>query len=137
MSRVFRSIALCLCALIAISSIPVFAIENASDQIHRYDITVFESNNRIAVDFDVSSYDIMDCMGAESIAVYYKDGSRWIFLDEKTRDNNGMSHTNTSGFTNTIYFDGDSGCDYKVVVEIFAENDEGYDSRIKTCYISL
>ena len=137
MSRIFRCITLCLCALVAVCSVPVFAIENASDLISQYDITVSESNNQITVDFEILSYSIIDCMGAESIAVYYKDGSRWIFLDEKTRDNNGMSRANTSGFTNTIYFDGDSGYDYKVVVEIFAENEEGYDSRIKTCYISL
>ena len=137
MGRFFRSIALCLCALVAISSIPIFAIENVSDLICQYEVTVYESNNLIAVEFDVSSLYTMDCMGAESIAVYYKDGNRWIFLDEKTRDNNGMSRTNATSFSNTICFDGDSGNDYKVVVEIFAENDEGYDSRIQTFYISL
>lgn len=137
--RRFLSLAfLCLVFMLSCSSMPIYAAESASNQIDSYSIDVYESEDgQIAIEFAVYGSSIMDKIGAESIAVYYKDGTRWIFLDENTRDNNGMSRTNASGFTNTIYFDGDSGYDYKVVVEIFAENDEGYDSRIKTCYISL
>ena len=138
MRRAFRFVSLYLSILIVFASIPVFAAEQASDQIYRYSIDVYETNDgRIAIDFDVVGTDTMNRIGAESIAVYYRDGSRWIFLGENTRDNNGMSRANTSSFTNTIYFDGDSGYDYKIVVEVFAENNEGYDSRIKTYYISL
>lgn len=138
MNRIIRTASLFLSLFFILTAIPVFAAETASGQINSYYIDVYESDDgQIAVELDVIGSGTMDHIGAESIAVYYKDGTRWIFFDEKTRDNSGMSRSNEKTFTNTIYYDVDSGCDYKVVVEIFAENDEGYDSRIKTCYISL
>jgi len=138
MNRIIRTASLFLSFFFILTATPVFAAETASGQIDSYYIDVYESDDgQIAIEFDVIGSGTMDYIGAESIAVYYKDGTRWIFLDENTRDNSGMSRSNTYSFTNTIYYDGDSGYDYKVVVEIFAENDEGYDSRIKTFYISL
>lgn len=138
MNRYIRVFSLCLTIILVCSFTPVSAIESASEQLDGYFIDVHESTHgQIAVDCSVYGSGIMDRIGAENITVYYKDGNQWMFLAEKTRDNNGMSHTNATSFSNTIYFDGDSGNDYKVVVEVFAENDEGYDSRIQTFYISL
>ena len=42
----------------------------------------------------------------------------------------GASHTNS------IYFDSEKGVEYKVVVTIFAEDDDGRDSRSKTFYVT-
>lgn len=47
-----------------------------------------------------------------------------------------MSDRNSRGYINTIYIDGEVGSYYKVIVTIFAEDENGRDAREETFYVT-
>lgn len=77
----------------------------------------------------------MDRIGCESIEVYENVNGRWSWVDSLDEDDTGMSEINARKFANTIYIDGDIGVSYKVVATIFAEHDNGRDTRSETFYV--
>lgn len=114
-----------------------FAAETrASRQISIYSMNVTPITGMLDVKFSVTANGPANKLGCESIYVYEKSGSRWDFVDSKDEDDPGMSRTDYYAHRNNIYFDSESGVEYKVVVTIFAENDEGRDTRTKTFYVT-
>lgn len=112
----------------------VSAMARASDQISSYDIDVAPFSDEIEVYFSVFGAGPMNKIGCESIYVYeVGDLTPVESFDEY---DTGMSRRNGASHTNSIYFDSEKGVEYKVVVTIFAEDDDGRDSRSKTFYVT-
>lgn len=77
----------------------------------------------------------MNRIGCENIVVYEDANGQWNKVASLDEDDSGMSGVNSRSFGNTIYIDGDNGRSYKVVVAIFAEDNNGRDSREETFYV--
>ena len=121
-------------AVIFMFTMSVSAMARASDQIGSYDIDVAPFSDEIEVYFSVFGAAMMNKIGCESIYVYeVGDLTPVESFDEYDA---GMSRRNGSSHTNSIYFDSEKGVEYKVVVTIFAEDDDGRDSRSKTFYVT-
>ena len=120
-------------ALSLIMSVSVFASARASDQIGLHSITVYSnSGGQIGIYFTIEGTGKMTNIGAESITIYEKFGNLWLTVASYDRNDTGMSTSNAFEYGNTIYYNGTTGTEYKVVVTVFAENSAGYDSRSKT-----
>lgn len=132
----FTSIILVVTALF-ILTVPVFAVQYASNQIDSYTINVECGTNTIDVKFSVSGNAVMDKIGCESICIYEKIGARWKYSDNLSlfENNSGMSKYNSALYKNTIYCSKSSATEYKVVVTVFAEDSQGRDTRTKTFYV--
>ena len=116
---------------------PAFAAETRSSvQINSYSMTVTPVTNTLNVKFSVTGNGIMNKLGCESIKVYEQSGSRWVLTETWDEDDTGMSRSNSYAQVNTIYCDGETDVEYKVVVTIFAENDAGRDTRSQTFYVT-
>ena len=121
-------------AVIFMFTMSVSAMARASDQIGSYDIDVAPFSAEIEVYFSVFGAGPMNKIGCESIYVYeVGDLTPVESFDEYDA---GMSRRNGFSHTNSIYFDSEKGVEYKVVVTIFAEDDDGRDSRSKTFYVT-
>ena len=119
------------------SCLTINAAEQASDYINEYTIEVTPmGDGDIAIDFSVTSTDVMTKLGAECITVYYRSGIRWVFAGEYTREESGMYGSNRTEFSNTICFHGTEGTYYKIQVEVFAEDTTGSDSAFQTFYVT-
>lgn len=113
-----------------------FAAETrASDQISSYRMNAVVRNGSIIVEFSVRGNGRMEKLGCQSIYIYEKNGNSWSFVESILEDDDGMSKTNSSSHTNTIYCGYEAGTEYKVVVTVFAENSAGRDARTKTFYV--
>ena len=115
-----------------------FAAARASSQIDIYtmDATAI-GGGKIAIMFSVTGTNIMKRLGAESIYVYERDVVGWKIADSFDADDPGMSKYNATKYGNTVYFNGESGKEYKIIVTIFAEDKNGEsDSRSKTFSIT-
>lgn len=122
---------------IFILAIPALAVETrASDQITLYNMAVTPISGMIDVKFSVTGAGIVNKLGCQSIYVYKKSGSNWIYVDSRTEDDDGMSRENFHAHKNNIDLNSESGVEYKVVVTIYAENDEGRDTRTKVFYVT-
>lgn len=133
-----KAIAL-LFALICIMSLatPVFATSTrASDQIKMYRIDTIVTEGAINIEFSITGKVIMNKLGCESIDIYRKDETVWVYDSGKTEDDYGMSLTNRGNHGNTITLSGTAGTEYKVIVTVFAEDDAGRDTRSKTFYVT-
>lgn len=114
-----------------------FAAEaRSSKQISSYNITVTPATNSLLVGFSINGSGIVSKLGCESITIYEKSGSRWIFVDSWDENDSGMSRSNGYTYKNTIYCNSESGVEYKVAVTVFAENDDGRDTRTQTFYVT-
>lgn len=123
---------ICIIALI----IPTFAIETrASDQIRIYHMNVDPIAGSLSVQFSVTGNGHMNKLGCESIKVYEKSNSRWVLTESLNEDDDGMSRSGVSQ-KNTIYCNSSANVEYKVVVTIYAEDDNGRDSRTQTFYVT-
>lgn len=111
-----------------------FAITaRASEQISSYTTSATPlSDGDIKISFKVYGTAMMDELGAEEITVYRHSGSNWVEVDYYDRNDSGMTSTNTSRHSGSVTFNGTSGVEYKVEITIFAEDENGYDSRTKT-----
>lgn len=133
-----RAISLIL-ALICIMSliIPTFAVNTrASDQISIYRMDTIVTEGAINIEFSITGKVIMKKIGCESIYIYKKVGTAWIYDDDKTENDPGMSVTKRGHLGNTITFSGTAGVEYMVVVTVFAEDDNARDTRSKTFYVT-
>ena len=133
MKSVKRCVSLILaCALLVATS--SFAAARASAQIDIYEINAKATGNgRIAIMFSVIGSNFMEQIGAESIFIYERAAIGWDLAERYNKDDPGMSANNAVKFGNTIYFDGESGKEYRIIVTIFAEDKDGEsDSRSKT-----
>lgn len=128
-----------LCAVICCLTLVTSALaidERSSELIRQYSISSTVSGETINVDFSVSTYQPMNHLGCESISVYKKEGTRWVYVDGKSENASGMSKAGSLRHSNTISFACVSGAEYKVDVTIFAEDSNGRDTRSKTTYLT-
>lgn len=118
-------------------SVPAFAAENrASDQISRHDIKVTPIDGQIAIKASIYGNGFMNKLGCESIYLYEQYGSVWISHEWYLEDDYNMYNTNSVGYAANHYFDSEPGVRYKVVITMFAENDEGRDTIEETFYVT-
>lgn len=115
-----------------------FAAARASSQIDIYTMDVTSAGGgKIAIMFSVTGTNVMKRLGAESIYVYERDIIGWKVAEKFDVDDPDMTKYNATKYGNTIYFNGESGEEYKVIVTIFAEDKNGdSDSRSKTFSIT-
>lgn len=120
------------CALFTATSIP--ALARASSQIDAYYMDVTSTGNgEIAIMFSVTGNGMMDRLGAESIRIFERGTYGWELADSFDEDDPNMVGTNSPKYGNTVYFQGEPGEQYQVIVTIFAEDENGdSDSRSKT-----
>jgi len=116
--------------------IPAFATAKASNQIYMYDIAVTPVSGTLNIKFSINAKAKMNEIGCESIYIYKKSGSSWVLVDSLDENDSGMSRSDTYSHKNTIYYDSESGVEYKVVVTVFAEDDSARDSRSRTSYVT-
>ena len=131
-SYTFLFTIICLIGLL----IPVAsAAESASDQIMSWGIDVTFGDGTIDVEFGITGNGTMNKLGCEYIYVYKKNGSAWDDYTYRTEYNTGMSKYNSAFHANLIEIPCDDSAEYKVVVTVFAEDDEGRDSRTDVFYL--
>ena len=123
------------CATICMMTMTLQAFARASDQLEDYWMEAGTSNGQIYVEFMVAGTGSMDRIGCESIKVYENANGRWDEIESRGEFDSGMSQMNARKHSNTIYIDGEIGGYYKVVVTIFAEDENGRDSREETFYV--
>lgn len=132
----FTSIILVLIALFVLT-IPAFAVQCSSDQIKAFSIDVTCGTSTIDVSFSVTGNIYMEKIGCESIDVYEKVGTKWVYSNmlSLSENDSGMSKFNSYSHKNTIYCNKSSATEYKVAVTVFAEDGQGRDTRTKTFYV--
>ena len=110
-----------------------YATTRASDQICSYSAEGAAcGNGKIAIVFSIEGTGFMNSLGASKIRIYEQSGRlAGYFL----KSDEGMTATNKVSHGATMYFYGTSGVEYEIVVTVFAENDNGSDSRSITFYV--
>lgn len=132
-----RKLSIFLAAIILVLSLPIIAFARASEQIASYYIYALAARNGgIAVEFSIEGAGRMNKLGAESIRVYENRGTYWSLVEYPQEDDPGMSATNEFAHGGTIYCNGTAGVEYKVAVTVFAENNDGRDTRTQTFYVT-
>ena len=87
--------------------------------------------------FTVTAPRFMEELGAESICVYERATLGWDLVEIMDKDDSGMTAHDAMRHGTTVYFNGESGKEYRIVVTIFAEDKDGEsDSRSKTFSIT-
>ncbi len=134
-NKIIAFICAAICTVMLV--IPAFAANTrASDQIRAYMMDTIVTEGAINIEFSMTGKHIMDKLGCESIYIYKKVGTAWVYNSSKTEDDTGMSASNKGYHGNTISLSGSAGVEYMVVVTVFAENDAGRDTRSQTFYVT-
>lgn len=112
-----------------------FAATRASEQIRSHSITVTANKGgEIAIEVSVTGIGLMNQIGIEEILIY-ENGTRLVKSFNK--DDSGMFKRNATSYSNSIYFNGETGTEYWVEVTVFAEDMNGTsDSRSKTVVLT-
>lgn len=132
-----RNILALVLVIAIVLSVPVFAVEDrASDQISRHDIRVTPMDGQIVIKASIYGNGPMNKLGCESIYLYKQYGSVWISNEWLLEDDYNMYNTNSAGHAANYFFDSEPGVRYKVVITMFAENDEGRDTIEETFYVT-
>ena len=132
-----RNILALVLVIAIVLSVPVFAVEDrASDQISRHDIRVTPMDGQIVIRASIYGNGPMNKLGCESIYLYKQYGSVWISNEWLLEDDYNMYNTNSAGHAANYFFDSEPGVRYKVVITMFAENDEGRDTIEETFYVT-
>lgn len=134
--RRLRILSLMLIAAMLLS-LSAFAVsDRASDQLASHTISISTTPGQIYVYASVVGTGSMSKIGCESIVVYRQVGSYWVIDYSYDEDDDHMSSTNTPAYAYTHYFNSIEGAYYMVEVTVFAEDDEGRDTRSKTVYLT-
>ena len=124
-------------AVVMLLSVPAFAIGyRASDQLAKHSISILADPGEIYIYTSVTGTDTMNKIGCESIVVYRQVGSYWVIDYSYDEDDDNMSNTNSMFYTYSHFLDSIEGAYYMVEVTVFAEDDEGRDTRSKTVYLT-
>lgn len=91
-----------------------------------------EGNGQFSITFSVYGTGKMTRIGAKSIVISEKVGSRWSEVISYDQYDSGMSRTNATSYANTIYFNGDIGTEYRFEVTVFAQDSSGSDTESET-----
>lgn len=118
---------------------PAYAATNASAQISSYSMSATPvSGGQIAIEFSITGAYQMAVIGAKTISIYEYHSTYWSYVDGYTQYDDGMTRTNAFNYGNSIYFDGESGTEYRIYVQVFAEDSSGAsDSRSETFYVTV
>ena len=137
MRRAKSILSFCVFICMMMMFLPTHATEmRASEQIRSYGINVTSSSGEIDVQVTVRGIGTSSKLGCESIEVYEDTNGRWKEVESLDEFDEGMSDRNSRGYINTIYIDGEVGSYYKVIVTIFAEDENGRDAREETFYVT-
>ena len=122
-------------------SIPAFAYSDidyrASEQIMSYYInTTAAGDGEIAISVSIDGTGKMTRIGAKRIVIYNKINNVWALADSMSQNDPGMSSSNAYFHSNTIFYSGKSGTEYKIEVTVFAQDSSGSDSRTQTFYVT-
>lgn len=124
-------------AVVMLLSVPAFAIGyRASDQLAIHTISISANPGEIYIYTSVTGTDTMNKIGCESIEIYRQVGSYWVTDYAYDEDDDHMSNTNSMFYTYSHSFNSIEGAYYMVEVTVFAEDDEGRDTRSKTVYLT-
>lgn len=124
-------------AVVMLLSVPAFAIGyRASDQLAAHTISISANPGEIYIYTSVTGTDTMNKIGCESIEIYRQVGSYWVTDYAYDEDDDNMSFSNLPYYVHSHYFNSIEGAYYMVEVTVFAEDDEGRDTRSKTVYLT-
>ena len=148
MKKTFVRICAAILVLCMVSSLPTFAasatnrpesesVLRASEYISSFAIDVTrEWNGQLAITFSVIGTGRMSRIGAKSIEISEKVGNSWNEVVSYDQYDSGMSKTNTVTYANTIFFNGEIGTKYRIVVTIFSQGSTGSDSETETFIVT-
>ena len=115
-------------AAIMLLSIPSFAVDTrASEQIHMH---------IVYVEATIYGTEIMDKIGCQSIHIFEDDNGWWSLCYSLFEDDEDMSSTDTFVHDYTNTFESEVGVDYHVLITVFAENENGRDTRTYEYYVT-
>lgn len=137
MKRIKRCLPILLvCALLMATT--SFATVKASEQLARYNIYAASmGNGKIGIDVSVTATGIMKEVGVQNIFIYKLGTYGYELVESYDKDDPGMIATNTWEYVDTIYYQGETGEDYQVVVSIYAKDtNNNSDSRSRSFNIT-
>ena len=124
-------------AAIMLLSIPSFAVDTrASEQIHIHIVYAEAEPGHIYVEATIYGTEIMDKIGCQSINIYKDDNGWWSLCYSLFEDDEGMSSEDTYGHIYADTFESEVGVDYHVLITVFAENENGRDTRTYEYYVT-
>lgn len=135
--KIKRFLSLTLVCLL-FASTTAFASTKASEQIAWYDLDARAiGGGEIAIKTSITATNIMQEIGVLRINVFTWGDYGLELVESYDKDDTGMTSINSGAYNNTIYFSGEAGKTYQIVVSVFAEDkDGGSDSRSKTFSIT-
>lgn len=129
MKRLFQLVTVFICLNLLFLTVSA-ASDRASQQIRSYRMDAYAASSReICIEFSVTGVGVMKELGAEKIAIYEKDGSKWNLVNSLHRDDLDMTASNTYTYGNSFSCKVASGNEYRVNVTIFAEDKGGNSDR--------
>lgn len=124
-------------AAVMLLSIPSFATDTrASEQIHMHLVYAVAEPGQIYVEASIYGNGIMDKIGCQSINIYEDDNGWWSLCYSLFEDDEDMSSEDTYGHIYANTFESEVGVDYYVLITVFAENENGRDSRTYEYYVT-
>ena len=129
-----RIVSIVLIIALVISTSAFATNTRASDQLIKYSANANIDEGSINVTVYVLGAIDATKAGCEELKIYKKVGSSWIRYVSLDEDDADMS-VNSRDYLHTHQFDAVDGVEYKVDVTIFAENNDGRDTRDFTFYI--
>ena len=91
---------------------------------------------QIYVEASIYGNGIMDKIGCQSIHIFEDDNGWWSLCYSLFEDDEGMSSEDTYGHIYANTFESEVGVDYYVLITVFAENENGRDTRTYEYYVT-
>lgn len=124
-------------AAIMLLSIPSFAADTrASEQIHMHLVYAVAEPGQIYVEASIYGNGIMDKIGCQNLQILKMTDSGWELYVSLFEDDEGMSSEDTYGHIYAETFESEVGVEYYVLVTVFAENENGRDTRTYEYYVT-
>ena len=118
-------------------TIPSFAAEpRASEQIHMHIVYAEAEPGHIYVEATIYGTEIMDKIGCQNLQILKMTDSGWELYVSLFENDEGMSSEDTFVHDYTNTFESEVGVDYYVLITVFAENENGRDSRTYEYYVT-
>ena len=124
-------------AAIMLLSIPSFAADTrASEQIHMHLVYAVAEPGQIYVEASIYGNGIMDKIGCQNLQILKMTDSGWELYVSLFEDDEGMSSEDTYGHIYAETFESEVGVEYYVLATVFAENENGRDTRTYEYYVT-
>ena len=118
-------------------TIPSFAADTrASEQIHMHLVYAVAEPGQIYVEASIYGNGIMDKIGCQNLQILKMTDSGWELYVSLFEDDEGMSSEDTYGHIYAETFESEVGVEYYVLVTVFAENENGRDTRTYEYYVT-